>query len=320
MVMHYSKYDPGVPFTLEGGGGLTGFQNLKKILLACLVTGYGAKAAAGWSLEAEGPAYLVLANGPKSGYLCLTFQTAVQVYLAKTFTGMSGNFMTGEGLKSGTAANNLAPQCLGFYWVFSSLPSSAWTVVADAKSFVFAANGFHSGNTLIDNANNYSASTFFCGEDSVGNFLSVGGLNMNGPSETGAFDHFDQRGMTCLNNPNTGLLVGTSGALSVTVPSMFGITDTRLTECSISDEIELARVYWGLPGGLAAGYLRGVANPGMGAVGCGAMHSACGRPGLFTEDALLPFDFGDTYTYIVPAMSRQAGSCLRVLTDNPRFW
>ncbi|MGE6790896.1 hypothetical protein ACQKFS_02585 [Pseudomonas guineae] len=320
MATHYSKNDPGLPFTLVTGGGLTGFQNLKKILLACLVTGYGAKVAAGWSLEAEGPAYVVLANGPKSGYLCFTFQGAVQVYLAKTFTGMAGNFMTGEGLKSGTAANNLAPQCLGFYWVFSNLPSNTWTVVADAKSFVFAANGFHSGNTLIDNANSYSAATFFCGEDSVGNFLSVGGNNMTGPSETGALDQFDQRGMTCLNNPNTGLLVGASGSLSVAVPSMFGYTPARFTFCTIPEEVELARVYWGIPGGLSAGYLRGVANPGMGAVGCGAIHTAYGRPGLLTGDAHLPFDLGDTYTYIVPAMSQNAGSSLRVLTDNPRFW
>lgn len=323
MVRHYSKNDPGLPFMLVQGGGLTGFQNLKKILLACLVTGYGTKAAAGWSLVAEGPAYLVLSNGPKSGYIGLTFQGATRVYLAQTFLGMSGNFMTGEGLKTGFSANNSLIQAIGIYYPFQALAATEWSVLADAKTFTIACNGMSSHPTALEEQSQYTCMSLYAGEDSAGNFISVGGQSLSDPYDTSAADLFDHRGMTCLKDPSTGLLVGTSGSLSgVVVPGLL-LSLGQVVRPAIGcfpEEIELSRAYWGKHSSLAVGYLRGVALPSTPAMPCASAHAAFGRVGLKTNQAHIPFDLGDGFTYILPHMSSMGISSTRFLTTNPRFW
>ena len=140
MAIAYHRDQAGAPALVYNttSGANAHFTALKTILKACLVTGYGSQAAAGWALIAEGTNYIVLRNGTHSGYVCLSWVTggAVRVWLAETFTGMSGDVMTGAGLKTGTAANNATPQAIGASYVAYSDAATAWKLVADSKTFV----------------------------------------------------------------------------------------------------------------------------------------------------------------------------------------
>lgn len=93
MATVYHRDDAGAPtfaFSTDRSN-IAHFTALKTILKACLVFGYGGRPAAGWELIAEGARYIVLRNGPASGYVCLTSVSEyVTVHLAATFTGMNG--------------------------------------------------------------------------------------------------------------------------------------------------------------------------------------------------------------------------------------
>ena len=80
--------------------GLYRFTNFKLILKACLVNGYGAKAAAGWTLIDEGDLFIVLRNstGKYVTFVCYYQLSAsyinhycyCRIYLHATYSGMSG--------------------------------------------------------------------------------------------------------------------------------------------------------------------------------------------------------------------------------------
>jgi hypothetical protein len=320
----YHRDDAGAPTYSMGsvvGTNTMHFEALRTILKACLVSGYGAKPAAGWTLVAESTNYIVLRNGLQTGYVCLTWTATgsgvVDIYVAETFTGMSGNYMTGDGLKSGVAANNATPQrfTLGPF-VYSSAVHT-WTLVADSKSFAVNVS-IYSGTTPPEvtgsGAPGVNSTLLYVGEDSLGNFISTGGQNI---ASNAPVSYFGLAGGTALKDPRTGLLVG-AGALPDFLVLSAGISQTRAEVVPLL-KTTLSRSYWGFNGGVG-GYLRGVVLP----VDLFAFYPSRAAQSLGLSVALTsrsintPIPLGDGFTYF--ATSYNYASALRLVTDNPEFW
>ncbi|MDF3935464.1 hypothetical protein [Pseudomonas citronellolis] len=318
----YHRDDAGAPtytFSASASTNVVHFEGIRTVLKASLVNGYGAKAAAGWTLVAEDTTYIVLRNGAQTGYVCLSWTATgsgpIAVYLSQTYTGMSGSVMTGDGLKTGIAANNSTPQALQLNsWCYSSA-AQTWTLIADSKTFVL--NWVWGGVPAVTELNSSSPGTYcgllYVGEDSLGNFISVGGHLSTSSSPT---NYFGNSGGTALKDPRTGLLVG-AGSLPQMLVMNGSVTQVR-TEVVPLLNTTLARSYWGFAGGVG-GYLRGLALP----VDCSAMFPSYGGQSLgsvtlTTRNLNTAINLGDGYTYFATAHSYL--SAFRLMTNNPEFW
>lgn len=298
------------------------FNAFKAILLACLVNGYGSRPAAGWSLINEGSDFIVLRNGSASGYVCFSWVGGlITVYVAETYTGMSGNVMTGDGLKTGTSANNAAPQRVTAVCTAFGTNSTTWSMVADSKSFVLALSAVISTSAaeLGWSVNNNAPTTLYVGEDSLGHFIVIGGQNNSTAAATLDLGYFEARGFTALKDPKTGLLVGSS-ALAVELPG-FGLTSdaaTHKTTTPLAD-VELSRAVWA-GGGAYAGKLRGIAwTPVLARHKASAAANCLGYVGtMTTRTANTPINLGDGYNYFMNSLMAYTPTFL--LTDNPGFW
>lgn len=315
---------PTFPFS-SSASNIAHFNALKAILKACLVYGYGSKAGAGWVLVAEGDRYLVLRNGPASGYVCLTVPTSalstVQIYLAATFTGMNGDVMTGAGLKTGTESAGSAN--LHKLWIpvlaYSS-NNTTWYLIADSKSFYFQGSG---GASLFEYASaDWGAmSPLYLGEDSAGNFIAMGGENTNSTQPRNHFCHF---GVTTLRNPVTGLLVD-SGAVSVVTPGLSLTTTNSSAPASLPAthtaplmDVPMCTVRWGTTA--LAGRLRGqVLCPLIANYYPSPAAQSLGHVGpLNSRNLNTPLPLGDGFIYFMGVAF--GGSATRLVTNNPEFW
>lgn len=322
MATAYHRDQSGAPALVYSTsvGGIAQFTALKTILKACLVTGYGSQPAAGWELTAEGSNYLVLRNGSHSGYICLTWLSGgvVRVYVAETFTGMSGDVMTGAGRKSGVAAGETLPQSLAARLLAHSSDSSSWAMVADERTFVISIMG-ETGNIEVTTVG-FRGFTLYAGEDTGGNFLSIGGLNSLQTSVNGAVGYFSsRRGFTVLKNPATGVLVG-SGALEVLAPLVFRDNSSlQFTPIAKMSEARLAEIVW-VGGSVEAGALRGLASAVdlllAASVSQGAQWLGRSTP-LNIRDLNTSIDLGEGHQYF-PGCANDASFFL--LTNNPAFW
>ena len=295
------------------------FNALKTVLKACLVTGYGAQAAAGWELIAEGDLHLVLRNGSHSGYVCLTrlsgSPNVVEVWLSETFDGVSGDVMTGVGLKSGTTVSSSVPHrsCIGLM-AYSSARSS-WYVVADDRTFIIHASG---NQTNYTGSNNTDRLCLYVGEDSEGNMIALGGQQSTTASPDSGFSA--TRGFTTLRNPETGLLVD-SGAIETYTPGLdLSNVSASLLLIGKLKEISMSRVYWYVgPTGFPAGYLRGVALPAQCSFyAIGTIAEALGVPAFSSRELNVPFDLGDNNHWFLGVGS--FNTPVRFITDAPDFW
>lgn len=189
----YSWDDDGSP-----GRNLSGNnQNrLKQILVPCLVTGYGDKPGAGWTLEHEHANGFTLSNGHNyinfvSNLPAMTPYPAmnsyvVHIYAAESLTDTSGAIIDGANLCSGTFRKGIPEDSrfprhlLGYVSrpLDSQVTTLQWTLVADDKTFTLNC----SSSSSIDSAGsgpNY-AFTFYAGEANLdahvtGNFVALGG-------------------------------------------------------------------------------------------------------------------------------------------------
>lgn len=325
MATVYHRDDAGAPTYPMGSvvfSNTMHFEAVRTILKACLVGGYGAKLAAGWTLVAESTNYIVLRNGSLTGYVCLTWQGVgsgyIDVYLAETFTGMSGNYMTGDGLKSGIAASNATPQRIMLGPFVYNTNVHTWTLIADSRSFVVNLSTVQATSppeiTGAASAASTQSSMLYVGEDSAGNFIATGGQNI---TSTSPVNYFGLGGGTALKDPRTGLLVG-AGSLPDFVVFSSQVTQAR-TEIVPILKTSLSRSIWGFNGGLG-GYLRGVALPvDVFAHFTSKAAQSLGLATVLTSRNLnTPIDLGDGFTYFATSFNYQ--SAFRLLTNNPEFW
>lgn len=302
---------------------IANFASLKVILKACLVDGYGSKPAAGWELISEDSRYLVLRNGTHSGYVCLSFTASygIAIYLAETYTGVVSNVMTGDGLKTGVAANNATPHRLNLTFLAYSSAQSSWYLVADNSTFMFVSGGY---NTLLEALNDglgYPWKSLYVGEDTAGHFIAVGGVNTASDGLDNR-NYFASYGFTALKNPDTGLLVG-PGSISPALPALDAALSQhtwRTTSVLALDYVPLSPAGWGLNGSIVAGQLKGVVQCGpLICVTPSKAAQSIGFSGALTVRNLnTPINLGDGYSYFMGVAF--SSSATFMVTDNPVFW
>lgn len=330
MATVYHRDQPGAPELVyhTGANNIAHFTSMKIILKACLVDGYGAQVAAGWELINEGERFLVLRSGNRSGYVCLTWIAGgvVRVYLAETYAGMTGDVMDGDGLKTGTAANNSLPQALPASYLARDTNTTVWTLVADERTFTLSmmsqdrVGAFELVDALLD----YNTSiTLHVGEDRAGNFVSAGGAAYAGNGSHLAYGGFNGlEGFTALKNPATGLLNGLGG-IAVLTPQLRQVGwPVNVSENSLFNlpSTSLVPIYW-VGNGTYGGALRGLAiSPELVLKSFASRAAqALGHSGpLMLRQANTPIALGDGHTYFVRLAYRQTSFFL--LTDNPEFW
>lgn len=294
------------------------FQAFKLVVKACLVSGYTGRPAAGWVLIAEGTNYLVLRNGAQTGYVCFTWITGgiVRVYLAETYTGVVSDVITGDGVKTGLAANNAAHHAFTLRYFAYSDAFTGWQILADEKTFILVSGSNNSATLLNGTVGSSDGLTLYVGEDSAGNFIACGGdLTSGTPNLVG----FGDCAFTTLKNPQSGLLLGSNG-IAVYTPGLPDLSYSPVGPIVPIPEVDLARAYW-LLANYSAGYLRGIAL-------CPQLvfythASVVGRALGLTFDLSFrtlntPLPLGDSYNYFVRVGGFQRAFFF--VTDNPDFW
>ncbi|WP_043309565.1 hypothetical protein [Pseudomonas sp. ML96] len=317
----YSREDSGAPVLsyVSTQGSIAQFTAVKTILKACLVSGYSGKPAAGWSLVAEGDRHLVLRNGTQTGYVCLTWTGGnyLTVYLAETFTGVVSDVITGDGVKTGVAANNATQHRLYIGVVAYNTNYCSWLVLADERTFIFQSAGATGANWEFIATDGGAMAPLYVGEDSTGRFLAIGGSNTTLTSPNNDFSYI---GLTALRDPVTGLLIGTG---SIT-PSTPGLGRSGTATATVTGpvvpliEASLAPVRWGTFTQLA-GKLRGVALcPQLSEYYPSPAARCLGYSGpLITRNANQQLPMGPDRYYMGLSYP---GSCRHLLTDKAEFW
>lgn len=298
------------------------FTAFKTVLKACLVDGYGSIPAAGWELVLESSSGIVLRNGSHRGYVHFTYSAGVlTIYLSASYLGIG----SGDGIKTGVAANNATPHKFSLYGLVGYSASSTWAMVADERTFIllpFSKQSSAPAEVIGSEPASYSPGTMYVGEDATGNFVACGGLNSTTTSVTGVSHRFGASGFTSLYYPSSGLLVDT-GSITVRSNVLSTVTEVDSSYVTPLPEVVLSKLgclYNDPNSGWAWGDLRGICADVRlldRYVSSGAR--ALGGPVITTRNTNTPLDLGDGYAYLVcPKYSNQAPFFLA--TNNPEFW
>lgn len=315
------------------GRALSGnLQNkLKQILVPCLVTGYGSKQGAGWTLGHEHPNGFSLINAdgnvvnfvsdlPTQAPYPTINPSAMHIYAAESLTDTSKAIIDGANLCSGTyrkgmpELTNYPRHLFGYagYLLTSQVTSLQWTLVADDKTFIL--NCSTSASTT--NPNNYSFSLYvgkaLLDTEVTGNFVVLGGDvgNYNSSPTISAFS----RGYSSPINLSTGL------AEHVEVGAQPYMNTSQLNP-SLQTAKPLSRLNLQQPrlfyGNDFVGRLRGVVYDDVlrSLYGWEEHLKVLGFSGTdFTDRGKLVLIDGYNYAF---ARSHSGNS---ILTDNPAFW
>lgn len=322
MARVYHRDQAGEPALVYGSTAAAGFNAVKAILKACLVSGYGSLPAAGWELIAEGSNHLVLRSGNGSGYVGLTLSGfAIRIYLSKTFTGMSGSVMTGAGLKTGVAASNSTPQAMYALNTYFTT-SSTWAVVADEKTFVLNVAGDGAASpTNYSSIKSDFGSLLYVGEDTVGNFIAVGGNNTTNTANTTdlAYGRFSSRGFTALTNPATGLLVDSGSLVVKASPLGDDSVVAAYAAATVVPKVDISRIYW-TGDDAYAGQLRGIVVPAsLAFVFSGSLVTALGASWTYdARQVATPIALAGA-TWLIPRFRNNTSPNL-LMTDHEDYW
>lgn len=329
MARLYHRDQPGAPALTYAQANNTGpihFEAFKTILKACLVSGYGAYPAAGWELVYESALALVLRNGTRSGYVCFqrhsTTATVLTVWLAATYTGVDANGkILGSGVRSGTAAGSSLPQRYSVYHLAGYTASATWSLVADAGTFVFSPSGASGVEVVTANSGSgWDAITpLYCGDDSAGDFICVGGQGTTSTGITSNYHGFGPAGFTALKYPDSGLLVDAAAiALSMPGSRSPGVLAGEHPAGLVLPEVSLSPLIW--VSGAVVRRLRGlVTDQKIAHMNQGAAGQALGGPVLTTRTMNTELVLGDGHVYLV---ARNYGGThpVMLMTANPEFW
>lgn len=221
------------------------FERFKLTLLACLVTGYNGKASAGWTLYHDVPGSgfsLRNANGRIVNFVKNTsggaYYPGATVYLVEGPTDKSTGKLAADLVRSGAGAPSTSPQLINLMLPFGdpsygSYSSIDWTILADDRTFIFYAMSYSWGYN-----DNLPWPLLYVGEDSAGNFLSIGGMNTTTMSNVQG--RFSGAGFTYLRHPLTGLVISGTEPNLGTVGLLDGGTRTAYTDRV--GELQLAQV------------------------------------------------------------------------------
>lgn len=203
----YRSTDTGAP-VLPNVSSQRAIDNLKLILKACLVDGYGSKPAAGWSISHEVADGITFFNGQGHCNFSHFNNTAVIVHLMESITDPSTPVPGGSNRRSGiwydgqstTARQYITTQ------LFGTTANKHWFIVADDKTVIMYI-GTHNQVDLAGASSN--SVVLYIGEfypvmGGTG-FVCLGGnmsTGMNLPTYLFAISTF---GGTALRHPLTGL-------------------------------------------------------------------------------------------------------------------
>lgn len=131
----YRWDDPGAPVLPNSAP--RSFDNLRTLLMACLVNGYGDKPAAGWTVGHDVTGGFSLSNGEGIiSFLPLT-DPAVRIYLMEAITDPSTALPGGVNRRSGRwydGSTSNEAQYVYMPYFYSSHNYKRWVIVADDKT------------------------------------------------------------------------------------------------------------------------------------------------------------------------------------------
>jgi hypothetical protein len=139
----YSSLDTGAP-SLANLSTTRMVDNLKAILMACLVNGYNSKLAAGWTVGHEHADGFSLGNGAGFLNIVLKASNSVTLYIMEAITSGATALAGGTNRRSGPWCDGSSESGRQYLYADSFYAASAnkqWCVVADEKTvtIVFSA-------------------------------------------------------------------------------------------------------------------------------------------------------------------------------------
>lgn len=217
----YSWDDDGSPARALSGN----LQNrLKQILVPCLVTGYGSKLGAGWTIghehpngfsliNADGNVVNFVSNLPEQAPYPAISAYSIHIYAAESLTDTSKAIIDGANLCSGTYRKDM-PELAGYprhmlgyarYVIQDQLGTLQWTLIADDKTFIL--NCSSSGSSGSSSEYFYSFSLYagkaLLDTEVTGNFVVFGGNVVS--YNSGDIMYAFSRGYSSPINLSTGL-------------------------------------------------------------------------------------------------------------------
>lgn len=194
-VVYYSSQDASAP-TLSGQSG-----SLVAVLTACLVDGYGAKAAAGWALEFTATNKGVYRAASGNRFRLRVDDTGVQEARISGFETMSSvdagvnQFPTGGQQPGGLFVRKSGA---------ASSASRAWILVADEKTFYFLSDSSIGGGSTGTMLQSYSGQAQnLSGGFGFGEFTSFKAGDAYNTFITGATSTGDAKGVMGRHTPGT---------------------------------------------------------------------------------------------------------------------
>lgn len=204
-VRFYSFEDTGAP-ALPNVTSQRFFDNLKLILMACLVNGYGGKPAAGWTLGHDHADGFSLSNGEGFVNFVSTAVNIVDLYAIEVIADGSTALAGGYNRRSGSWFDGLAtPSRQRFRTALSGTTAGKrWYVVADEHTAIVKVSG---GQSLDPNVSDSGAIYFgrFSDVNGAPGFCVLGGSFTNAAGG-GYLTATANRNGCVLRNPYTGLM------------------------------------------------------------------------------------------------------------------
>lgn len=324
----YSWDDDGSPGRALSGNA----QNrLKQILVPCLVTGYGSKPGAGWTIghehangfsliNADGNVVNFVSNLPaQAPYPAMSVNSA-HIYAAESLTDTSGAIIDGANLCSGSfrkllpELSNYPRHALGYagYVLGTQLSNLQWTLVADDRTFTLNCSSSGSLNDIKQSFTLYCGSSIL--DDNItGNFVALGG-------DIARYNEGNV-GVYAFSRGYSSPIDISSGLAQQAVVGAEPYSSTPTLDASATFSKPLARLNLQQPRLIYAsnfvGRLRGVVYDDV-------LRSICGWGETLKVLGFSGTDFNDRgktilidgYNY---AFARSA-SGNSILTDNPAFW
>lgn len=203
----YTSLDAGAP-VLPALSSQRIIDNLKVILMACLVNGYSGKPAAGWTVGHEHADGFSLSNG--EGYINFVHasSTAFACYLMESITDGTTALAGGYNRRSGPWFDGQTTATRQYFYsssYYGTNPNKQWMVVADDKTAIVMLTA--SSSPAIDVGSSYGGALYFgrylSWFDGTGFCCLGGGSGMSSSPVLTANNNYIG---TALRNPFTGLV------------------------------------------------------------------------------------------------------------------